>query len=207
MRIIRPGEKLTKKELRFFAEMAGRAYVNDPVHCYATKNPARRVRFISHFMMERLNTSNGEDYFYIDDENRGLCVWRRAHNEYGIADFLRCADWLYLYWFWPNTLRTLFAYSPLDVRVFDEDTWIISPVFVDPGYQRQGIAQSLIRKGIEDLSPLGYKFGLEAQDEGNIRYYEKLGFRVIGSSRYEKGNITHTYMLYEGDPEQKGEQK
>ena len=40
-------------------------------------------------------------------------------------------------------------------------------------------------------------FGLEAQDEGNIRYYEKLGFRVIGSSRYEKGNITHTYMLYD----------
>ena len=121
MRIIRPGEKLTKKELRFFAEMAGRAYVNDPVHVYATKNPKRREKFVSHFMMERLNTSNGTDYFYIDDENRGLCVWRKAHNEYGVLDFLKCPDWLYLYWFWPNTLRTLAAYGPLDVKAFEEN--------------------------------------------------------------------------------------
>ena len=74
MRILSPGEKLSKKELRRFAKMAGRAYVNDPVHAFATKNPERRERFVYHFMMERLNTSNGTDYFYIDDEGRGLCV-------------------------------------------------------------------------------------------------------------------------------------
>ena len=72
MRIIKPGEKLPKKELREYAEIAGRAYVNDPVHTYATKNPERRKRFVYHFMMERLNTSNGEDYIFIDDENNLL---------------------------------------------------------------------------------------------------------------------------------------
>ena len=198
MRIIKPGEKLDTKELRYFAKMAGRAYVNDPVHSYATKNPERRVRFVYHFMMERLNTSNGEDYCYIDDENRGLCVWRKAHNEYGVLDFLSCIDWLYLYWFWPNTLRTLAAYGPLDVKVFDEDTWIISPVFVDPEHQGKGIATELIKKSIEDLSALGYKFGLEAQDEKNVKYYEKLGFRVFDKTEFKKGNITHYYMIYEG---------
>ncbi len=201
MKIIRPGEKLSKDKLRYFAKMAGRAYVNDPVHSYATKNPARRVKFVYHFMMERLNTSNGEDYFYIDDEERGVCVWRRAHNEYGVIDFLKCPDWLYLYWFWPNTLRTLFAYSPLDVKVFDEDTWIISPVFVDPEFQGRGIATELITRSMEDLSKLGYKFGLEAQDEGNVRYYEKLGFKTVKTVRYEKGNITHYYMVREGAKE------
>ncbi len=197
MRVIKPNEKISKKELRYFANMAGRAYVNDPVHSYATKNPERRVRFVSHFMMERLNTSNGEDYIYIDDENRGICVWRKAHNEYGVMDFLRCADWLYLYWFWPNTLRTLKAYSYLDVKVFDEDTWIISPVFVDPKYQNQGIATALIKQGIADLAPLGYKFGLEAQDENNVKYYEKLGFKIIQHDYYEKINIHHYYMVYD----------
>ncbi|MBQ6543436.1 MAG: GNAT family N-acetyltransferase [Clostridia bacterium] len=201
MKIIRPGEKLSKDKLRYFAKMAGRAYVNDPVHSYATKNPARRVKFVYHFMMERLNTSNGEDYFYIDDEERGVCVWRRAHNEYGVIDFLKCPDWLYLYWFWPNTLRTLFAYSPLDVKVFDEDTWIISPVFVDPEFQGRGIATELITRSMEDLSKLGYKFGLEAQDEGNVRYYKKLGFKTVKTVRYEKGNITHYYMVREGAKE------
>ena len=139
MRIIRPGEKLTGEELRSFAKMAGRAYLDDPVHRYATKNPKRREQFVYHFMMERLNTSNGTDYFYIDDEGRGICVWRKAHNEYGVLDFLKCPDWLYLYWFWPNTLRTLSAYGPLDVKAFSEDTWIISPVFVDPAHQGKGL--------------------------------------------------------------------
>ncbi len=202
MRIIKPGEKLDKKELRYFAKMAGRAYVNDPVHSYATKNPKRRERFVYHFQMERLNTSNGEDYFYIDDANRGMCVWRKAHNEYGVLDFLKCIDWLYLYWYWPNTLRTLSAYSPLDVKVFDEETWIISPVFVDPDHQGKGIATQLIKKSIEDLSPLGYKFGLEAQDEKNVKFYEKLGFRIFDRAEYKKGNITHYYMIYEGETDE-----
>lgn len=199
MRILKPGEKLSKEELRFFAKMAGQAYVNDPVHSYATKNPERRKTFVYHFMMERLNTSNGEDYFYIDDENRGLCVWRKAHNEYGVIDFLKCPDWLYLYWFWPNTLRTLAAYGPLDVKIFDADTWIISPVFVAPKHQGKGIATELIKKGIEDLTSLGYKCGLEAQDDKNVAYYEKLGFRTIKQDFYKRGNITHSYMVYNGD--------
>ena len=197
MRIIQPGEKLSKQELRFFADMAGRAYRNDPVHTFATKNPARRERFVSHFMMERLNTSNGEDYFYIDDENRGLCVWRRAHNEYGVLDFLKCLDWLYLYWFWPNTLRTLAAYAPLDVHVFSENTWLISPVFVAPEHQGKGIATELIQKSMDDLAKKGYTFGLEAQTPENVRFYEKLGFRVIDTAQYPKGNITHYYMTRE----------
>ena len=195
MRVIHPGEKLSKRELRYFAEMAGRAYVNDPVHTYATKNPARRVKFVSHFMMERLNTSNGEDFFYIDDEDRGLCVWRKAHNEYGVLDFLKCPDWLYLYWFWPNTLRTLSAYGPLDVHVFDEDCLLISPVFVDPVHQGKGIATRLLQSSMEELSQYGYSFGLEAQDLKNVSFYEKLGFRVIKTVDYPKGNIRHYYMV------------
>ena len=195
MRVIHPGETLSKRELRFFAEMAGRAYVNDPVHTYATKNPARRVKFVSHFMMERLNTSNGEDFFYIDDENRGLCVWRKAHNEYGVLDFLKCPDWLYLYWFWPNTLRTRAAYGPLDVHVFDENCLLISPVFVDPAYQGKGIATALLLESMEELSKYGYTFGLEAQDLKNVSFYEKLGFRVIKTADYPKGNIRHYYMV------------
>ena len=195
MRIILPGEKLSKKELRRFAKMAGEAYVNDPVHTYATKDPEQRKKFVYHFMMERLNASNGVDYFYIDDENRGVCVWRQARNEYTALDFLKCPDWLYLYVFFPRTLRTLAAYKPLDVNVFSENCWIISPVFVAPEYQGKGIATELILKSMEDLAKRGYTFGLEAQDEKNVRFYEKLGFRTVSTARYEKGNITHYLMI------------
>jgi GNAT superfamily N-acetyltransferase len=197
MKIYKPGEKMDKKELRAYAKIAGEAYADDPVHCYATKNRERRKRFVYHFMMERLSTSNGEDYIYVDEENGAMCVWRYARNEYTVLDFLRCPDWLYLYWFWPNTLRTLAAYRPLDVRAFDENTWIISPVFVDPAPPGKGIATELIRPGIADLTKQGLSCGLEAQDARNVRFYEKLGFRTIREDRFEKGNITHTYMVYQ----------
>ena len=46
------------------------------------------------------------------------------------------------------------------------------------------------------LSPLGYRFGLEAQDEKNVRFYEKLGFQTVQEASYPKGKITHRYMIY-----------
>ena len=46
-----------------------------------------------------------------------------------------------------------------------------------------------------DLAELGYTFGLEAQDEKNVAFYEKLGFETIQTARYEKGDITHYLMV------------
>lgn len=194
MKVIKPGEKISRSELKKLAHTAADAYTNDPVHCYAIKNKERRNRVIYHFMMERLGTSNGQDYIYIDDDYRGMCVWRKAHNEYGVIDFLRQPNWLGLYWYWPCTLKLLSAYSPLDVKKFRDDCYIISPVFVAPEHQGKGIATELIKAGIEDLSALGYTFGLEAQDDDNIKFYEKLGFEAFDRDYYKKGNITHTYM-------------
>ena len=124
--------------------------MNDPVHSYVTKNETLRKKFVYHFMIERLATSSREDIIYIDEENRGICIWREAHNEYGVLDFLRCPNWVFLYLYWPKTLKTLMAYSHLDVKVFPENTLIISPVFVDPQHQGKGIATKLIKQGIAD---------------------------------------------------------
>jgi len=74
MRIVRPGETLPEHELRFFAKMAGRSYLHDPVHTYATRDAKKRETFVYHFIMERLHASNGTDYFYIDDAMRGICA-------------------------------------------------------------------------------------------------------------------------------------
>ena len=165
--------QLTRKQLEYFAKMASEAYINDPVHSYVTKNEALRKKFIYHFMIERLSTSSREDIIYIDEENRGICIWRESHNEYGVLDFLRCPNWFFLYLYWPKTIKTLMAYGHLDVKVFPENTLIISPVFVDPEHQGKGIATKLIRQGIADLTDKGYKLGLEAQDPDNVAFYEK----------------------------------
>ncbi len=192
-------KRFTRKELKYYSRMAAEAYVNDPVHSYATKNENKRKRYVYHFMMERLSTSNREDIIYEDEKKRGICVWRDAHNEYNMFDFLMCPNWVFLCVYLPNTIKTLMAYSHLDVKVFPENTKIISPVFTDVRHQGEGVATALIKQGIEDLTAQGYKLGLEAQREDNVRFYEKLGFRVIRHDYYEREKMHSYYMMYEGE--------
>ena len=66
--------RFSRKELKYYARMAAEAYVNDPVHSYATKNERIRKKYVYHFMMERLSTSNREDIIYEVEEKRGICV-------------------------------------------------------------------------------------------------------------------------------------
>ncbi len=188
---------MDRKTLKYFARMAAESYVNDPVHVYATKSEKLRKKYVYHFMMERLSTSNREDIIYIDEENRGICVWRDAHNDYTMFDFLMCPNWVFLALYAVNTFKTLKAYSHLDSKVFPENTLLISPVFVDEKHQGKGVATKLIKQGIADLTAKGYKLGLEAQNPDNVAYYEKLGFKTIKYVYFEKEKIHNYYMMYD----------
>ena len=91
------------------------------------------------------------------------------------------------------------AYGHLDTKVFPENTLIISPVFTGREFQGQGVATALIKKGIEDLVPQGYKLGLEAQNPDNVKFYEKLGFRTIKADYWKREKIHNHYMMYDPD--------
>lgn len=188
---------MDRKTLKYFARMAAESYVNDPVHSYATKNEKIRKKYVYHFMLERLSTSNREDIIYVDEQNRGICVWRDAHNDYTMFDFLLCPNWVFLAFYWVNTFKTLKAYSHLDSKVFEKNTLIISPVFVDKNHQGQGIATELIKRGIRELVPQGYKLGLETQNPENVGFYEKLGFKTVKYDYWKSEKIHNYYMVYD----------
>lgn len=190
-------KKMDRKTLKYFARMAAESYVNDPVHSYATKNEKIRKKYVYHFMLERLSTSNREDIIYVDEQNRGICVWRDAHNDYTMFDFLLCPNWVFLAFYWVNTFKTLKAYSHLDSKVFEKNTLIISPVFVDKNHQGQGIATELIKRGIRELVPQGYKLGLETQNPENVGFYEKLGFKTVKYDYWKSEKIHNYYMVYD----------
>lgn len=192
-------KKLTNRTVKYFAKMAAESYVNDPVHVYATKNENLRKRFLYHFLLERLATSNRQDdLIYVDEENRGICIFRRAHNDYTVFDFLLCPHWVFLYIYAVSTIKTLKFFSHLKPKkIFTKDTYLISPVFVDKAHQGKGIATRLINEGIEELTAKGYKIGLETQNSDNVPFYERLGFRTI-EHIYCKGEGVHNYyMLYD----------
>ena len=114
-------------------------------------------------------------------------------------DFLLCPNWIFLVVYLISTIRTLKAYGHLDEKVFPKNTMLISPVFTAKEHQGKGIATSLIKKSVEDMTAKGYMVGLEAQRLSNVKYYEKLGFRTIKHD-YHKGEDFHNYyMMYDPD--------
>ena len=191
-------DKVSLKELRYYAKMASEAYVNDPVYCFACKNEKIRKRFIYHWILLRLNSSRKKDIFYFDEEKRGLLILREAHYDYTMFQFLKCPNWVFLVLYWPVTLKTLLAYSHLDnSEIFDDKTYIISPVFVGKEHQGKGIAKKLINMGLEDMRSKGYKVGLETQNPDNVGFYEKFGFRTVRQEFYKLEKINNYYMLTE----------
>lgn len=190
-------KRISRKTLKYFARMAAESYVDDPVHVYATKSVKTRKKFVYHFMLERLTASAlGKDFIYIDEENRGMCVWRDAHHNYNMFEFLLCPNWVFLVVYLVRTVKTLKAYSHLDASVFEKNTLLISPVFVDKNHWGQGVATKLIKQGIADLVPQGYKLGLETQNPDNVPFYEKLGFKIIKEEYYKSEKIHNYYMVY-----------
>lgn len=192
-------KKLSRKELKYYARMAAESYVDDPVHVYATKSEKLRKKFLYHFMLERLSTSNREDLIFEDEEKRGICIWRDAHNDYTMFDFLLCPNWVFLCVYNISLIKTLRVFSNLDNKIFEKNTLLISPVFVDKSHQGKGIATRLIRQGIEELVPQGYKLGLETQNPENVPFYEKLGFKTLEYKFFENVGIHNYYMVYDGE--------
>ncbi|MGN0468313.1 MAG: GNAT family N-acetyltransferase [Acutalibacteraceae bacterium] len=190
-------KKLDRKTLKYYAKMAADSYVDDPVHVYATKNVKLRKKFVYHFMLERFSSSSGNDYIYEDEEKRGLCIFRDAHDNYTVFDFMKCPNWVFLCVYFVSTIKTLKAFSHLDTSIFEKNTLLIEPVFVGKEYQHQGIATKLIKQGIEELLPQGYKIGLETQNPDNVAFYEKLGFKTVGYKFFKGEKIHNYYMVYQ----------
>lgn len=188
--------QIDRKTLKYYARMASEAYINDPVYVWACKNEKIRKRFIYHFILLRLNSSRKKDIFYFDEENRGLLILREAHYDYTMWQFLKCPNWVFLVLYFPLTIKTLMAYSHLDNKdIFDEKTYIVSPVFVSKEHWGKGIATKLLNMGLEDMLSQGYKVGLETQNPDNVRFYEKFGFSVKKEEFYKLEKIHNYYMI------------
>lgn len=84
------------------------------------------------------------------------------------------------------------------IRVVDfhtEQNKRISPLFVLPEYQNQGIAQSAIKMCEEIHGSDGWELSTILQEMGNCYLYEKLGYRKL--DRRETVNDKMTLVFYE----------
>ncbi|MFD7662375.1 GNAT family N-acetyltransferase [Streptomyces sp. NPDC059788] len=65
--------------------------------------------------------------------------------------------------------------------------WFLGSLGVDPGRQGRGLGAAVVRPGLEAAAAAGLPAFLETSEERNLRFYERLGFRVTAGYRLPDG--------------------
>ena len=116
-----------------------------------------------------------------------MLVLRKAWNSYDVAEMIKVPKRYKLNLYPGSLYRNFSFYSVFDNKeYFDENTYILSPVFTAKEHWGKGVASALINKAVADLTAQGYKIGLDTQNPDNIPFYEKLGFKLIGKKYMRK---------------------
>ncbi len=188
-----PKNLISMEIVEHFSRIAAEAFMDDPVYKYAIPNEKKRKDYLYHFNLARLKASIKHDYLiYSDDNKYGICIFRDSRSSFPVTDFI----------YWPliknasYTLKIVNFNDRLNPEYFPENTYIVSPVYVDKNHWGKGIAKKLVREGVEDLKAKGFNIGLETQNPDIVKIYEKMGFETIRYEYFKEEDIHSWWMIY-----------
>ena len=77
------------------------------------------------------------------------------------------------------------------VKLYEKKVSYISPIFVLPEFQNQGIAYAAIQKAFEMCPQIEtWKLDTIKQEKGNCHLYEKCGFKRVGDEKVVNDKMT-----------------
>jgi GNAT superfamily N-acetyltransferase len=95
---------------------------------------------------------------------------------------------------WRRFKRLLDHLDALYPRFAPEPHWYLAMLGVDPPWQRQGLGEALMRPVFAQADRDGVACYLDAPTEGNARYYERGGFRVLAKTDVPESGV-HVWLM------------
>lgn len=95
---------------------------------------------------------------------------------------------------WQRFQRMLDHMDPLHAQLMPEPHWYLAMLGVDPASQRQGIGEALMQPVFTQADRDRLACYLEAPTEGNARYYERRGFRVVMETDVPESDV-HLWLM------------
>jgi ribosomal protein S18 acetylase RimI-like enzyme len=177
--------KLAKSEIPQTVEVLSRAFRDNALNRAVTRsgNPEVRLRSNRHGMRTLLPVAIrfGEALVATAD---GTVVGGLVATQPGrfplpmppFSDRLRCV----LGQGWQTTRRWGETFEALEALHPVEPHWYIGTLGVDPTFQSRGVGAELLSHWLEGVDRGGVPAYLETDTESNIRFYERVGFRLEG---------------------------
>jgi ribosomal protein S18 acetylase RimI-like enzyme len=166
------------------AALLARAFANDALMCYAITD-ARQRRHLLPWLIG-LNVRDGCRYgaVYATPGLEGAAMWlppgRTRRTPWRMLRAGMVAAPLRVRW---SILRRLAAVEAraqaLHDRYAPEPHWYLAQVGVEPDQQRQGIASRLLHPMLAHVDAQALPCYLETENEANVAFYERRGFRVV----------------------------
>ncbi|ESQ06944.1 GNAT family N-acetyltransferase [Streptomyces sp. ZG43] len=174
--VVRP---LTDADIPASVDALARAFADYPFtrHVIAAEGHAERVRRFQEICLTRIGMVYGR--VWVADEGRAVAVWATpdedpspAFAEVGPVLGELIGDRQAAY---ESAEQAVAPYRP------QEPAWFLNTVAVAPEAQGKGLGGAVLVPGIEEAERAGYPAFLETSSERNVRFYERLGFRVTAA--------------------------
>jgi ribosomal protein S18 acetylase RimI-like enzyme len=184
------------------AELLARAFHRDPAYVVVIPEESKRVKVLSWLFDRVVYYSLLYGQVYTTPALEGVACWLPpGQTKLTAGRVVRSGLYATPVKMGLGAYRRLDTYmsyaDKIHERYAPETHWYLWAVGVDPPSQGKGVGGKLLQPVLERASADGTACYLETGIEGNIRFYEKHGFKVVGEGRVPKLELQVWAMLRE----------
>ena len=192
-------EKLQKSDIMQASKIFALSMFNDDLHVWFFPDIKTRLRKLEFLYQFKLQTQLKLSY-KVSSKLEGLCIWESPDDHqsaitiydliYGFSLVFRVGIIslfkMIKYRIWSTKIR-----NSINANRY----WYLDVVVVSPEYQGKGFASQIIKPFLENTKYVGESVYLETQNINNVPIYEKYGFKLLKSQKFDKTGIIQYCMI------------
>ncbi|SDP28857.1 Acetyltransferase (GNAT) family protein [Actinopolyspora xinjiangensis] len=193
MSSVSPVRPATRADVGAAVRTLGRAFADYPWtrHTIAADGHQRRLEAFQELFVARIGLEHGRGW--VTDDCAAVSVWTTPDSTEVGSVFAELAPRFAELAgdrapFAEEAERVVSPYRP------QEPVWFLGTVGVDPERQGNGLGSAVIRPGLAEADRVGAAAFLETSLEGNVRFYQRLGFVVTADVRLPSGGPRTWFM-------------
>ncbi|GCD44608.1 GNAT family N-acetyltransferase [Streptomyces paromomycinus] len=160
-------------------------------HTVAADDHAARLHRFNELFVTRIRLEHGR--VWVADDGAAVAVWTTPETA-AAGDVFAEPGPLFAETAGGRAEASAQAEAAMGVHRPGETVWFLGSVGVDPGCQGRGLGRAVVLPGLEAAEAAGLPAFLEASDARNVRFYERLGFKVTADYPIPGGG-PHTWAM------------